>query len=186
MTRYFVGFLLAVGLIIVVIILIIRGLTSGPHAAGPLDLNSYSNSDVKMQLTIDNHVSASATHNDVIITVGADQTTLLVTKGYQGEIVRMQTYPMNESAYAVFLHALTLNGFNLGNNDRALSDERGQCALHDRFIYEVLDGNGNDLERYWHTSCGTGTFKGAPTAIQSLFTLQVPDYNKLVQGIQLY
>src|SRR5215471_9111745 len=112
MARYFIGFLLAVGLIVVVIVLIIRGLTSSP-SKGPseLDLNSYADSNVTVQLTIDSPVSASAKHHDIIINIGSTETTLTVTEGYEHQVKRLQSYPMNVSAYAVFLHALTLNGF---------------------------------------------------------------------------
>lgn len=184
MARYFIGFLLAVGLIVVVIVLIIRGLSSssGPK---PLDLNSYATTNVTVQLTIDSPVAASATHRDIIINVGSTESSLTVTQGYQHSVVRMQSYPMNVASYADFLHALTVNGFTKGNNDPSLKDERGQCALGDRFVYEAIDSNGNDLQRYWRTSCGTGTFQGDAATIRQLFVLQIPDYDQLTADVDL-
>ena len=185
MTRYIVGFLLAVGLIIIAIILIVRALSGGPSGPKPLDLTSYANSDVTVQLTIDGPVSAATTHNGVIITVGNNEATLLVTQGYEGQIVRMKSYSTTANGYAVFLRALAFNGFTKGDANPALRDERGQCALGARFIYEVLDAQGNSLQRYWHSTCGTGTFKGNSTVVRTLFTKQIPDYSSLTSGVAL-
>jgi hypothetical protein len=185
MARYIFGLLLAVGLIVVVIILIVRGFSSGPQGPKALDLNSYASSDASVQFTIDSPVTASADHRDIIITVNNTTTTIRVTKGYEGETVRTNTYPMNVSAFAVFLHALTLNGFTKGDSSPELADERGQCALGDRFMYQVIDGNGKNLERYWHTSCDSGTFKGNALTIRRLFVAQVPDYDDQTTDVSL-
>lgn len=187
MIRYIVGFLLAVGLIVVVIVLIVRGLVSAPQAPSTkgLDLNSFANTSNTVQFTIDTPVAAESTHRDIIITVGGSEASLEVTKGYSGEVVRQQSYPMTSISYAAFLHALTQNGFATGDNTASNRDERGHCALGDRYIYEAIDGNGNSLQHYWYTSCGTGTFKGNVNAIRTLFSRQIPDYYKLTNDVQL-
>lgn len=185
MARYFIGFLLAIGLIVVVIILIIKALTGTHKGPTPLDLPSYANSDVRVQLTIDSPVTAPDTHSDIIMTIGSTQSTLLITKGYDSNVVSMKNYPMTSGAYAVLLKALAYNGFTKGITDPNLADERGHCAQGDRYIYEVLDGSGNDLQRYWRTSCNTGTFKGNVSAIRSLFVRQFPDYGTQTQSAKL-
>jgi hypothetical protein len=185
MARYFIGFLLAVGLIVVVVVLIIRGLTGSHKGPTPLNLPSYADSDVRVQLTIDSPVTSADVHNDVILTVDNTQATLVVTKGYDGDTVRIKSYPTTTSGYAVFLRALAFNNFTKGNNNPNLRDERGRCALGDRFIYEVIDGSGNSLQRYWHTSCGDGTFGGNVSAVRRLFILQFPDYSKLTNDVHL-
>jgi len=186
MARYVIGFLLALGLIILVIILIIKGLTSGGKSPlQTVDLNSYANTGTTVQLIIDSPVTASSQHHDIIINIGNNQASLQVTQGYEGEVVRSKTYPMNVSAYDVFLRSLNLNGFTQSNNDPNLKDERGHCALGDRYIYEVIDETGNDLQRYWSTTCNTGTFKGNIGSIQQLFQKQIPDYGELTNDVQL-
>ncbi|SRR5581483_1965689 len=185
MARYFIGFLLAVGLIVVVVILIIKALTGTHKGPTPLDLPSYANGDVRVRLTIDSSVTAPDTHHDVVLTVGSNQSSLMITKGYDSEVVSMKNYQMTSSAYGVFLKSLAYNGFTKGNNDPNLADERGHCAQGDRYIYEVIDGSGNDLERYWYTSCGTGTFKGNISAVRTLFVHQFPDYSTQTQNINL-
>lgn len=187
MIRYIVGFLLAVGLIVVVIVLIVRGLVSSPQSPstqGP-DLNSFVNTATTVRFIIDTPVAAADTHRDIIITVGNDDANIEVTKGYDGQVVRQQSYPMNSVSYAVFLRSLSINGFAEGDNTAANRDERGHCALGDRYIYSIIDANGNEIQHYWYTSCGNGTFKGTPNTIRSLFRRQIPDYDKLTSDVQL-
>ncbi len=183
MLRYIIGFFVAVGLIIVVLVLIFHG--SNTPVTQPLNLDNDANTAIEVQFTIDNPISSPQTHNDIIITVSNSQSSILITKGYDGQITNMQTYPMSVTGYADFLRALNINGFTLGINDPAVADERGHCALGDRFIYQVLGGNGNNLERYWSTSCNTGTFKGNIPVIQQLFELQIPNYGTLTSNITL-
>ena len=185
--RYIAGFLLAVGLIIVVIFLIIRGLATGPSASSPnvpANLSNYVGTSTAMQFTIDSLVASNDTHYDIVINVSNYQATLTVTQGYDGQVLRTQSYPMTSSSYAVFLRALEFNGFTQGNTDPSLKDERGRCALGNRYIYEIIDGNGNDIQRFWYTSCGSGTFNGSVAAVRQLFTAQIPDYSKLTSDIQ--
>jgi hypothetical protein len=183
MVRYIIGFLLAVGLIIVLIVLIIKGLTSSPQKV--LNIDGYANTDTTVQMTIDSPVTAASNHYDIIINVGNIQASLTITQGYGQQVINTQSYPMNTTAYGVFLRSLMLNGFTDGNNSSSLADEQGHCALGDRYIYEVINGQGSDLERYWNTTCGTGTFEGNISVIHQLFEAQIPDYADLTANIPL-
>ena len=186
MNRYIIGFLAAVGLIVLVIILIVRALVSSPSTPkGVSDLASLVGTGSSVQFTIDSPVTAAVNHYDAIINVSNYQATMTVTQGYEGQVLRTQSYPTGTSAYAIFLRALKYNGFTQGNNDPSVKDERGQCALGTRYIYQVTDSSGNDLQRYWYSTCHQGTFQGNASAVQRLFQLQIPDYNKLVSGITL-
>ena len=185
--RYVVAFLLAVGLIIVVIVLIIHGLVSGPSSAPnvPKNLTDYVGTGTSVQLTIDSPVASASQHKDIIINVSNYEAILTVTQGYEGEVLRSQSYPMSSNAYATFLRALNYNGFTQGNNDPALKDERGRCALGARYIYEIINSNDDSIQRYWYTSCGNGTFNGNPQSVRQLFVKQIPDYNKLTSDVHL-
>ncbi len=187
MNRYIVGFLATVGIIVLIIILIVRSLVSGP-SSNPVaqnDLTSYAGTSTTVQYTIDSPVTSAQTHHDIFISIGNYQAALTVTEGYDGSVVRTQSYPMSTSSYATFLRALKYNGFDQGDNSTSNADERGQCALGDRFIYQVIDSSGNDIQRYWSTTCGTGTFHGSASTIRTLFQKQIPDYNKLTSDIPL-
>ena len=183
MTKYAVGLLVALGFILLAVVLIIRGLVSGPSAPNHPNLTSYADTATSVVLTIDTPVSAASTHNDIIITVDKSAATLRLTRGYDGETVQTQTYPLSVGGYSVFLHALALNGFDKGDDSQSNRDERGQCALGERFIYEIIDPNGSVIQHYWHTSCDTGTSSGEVAAIRQLFIAQIPDYNKLTNDV---
>jgi hypothetical protein len=183
MSRYIAAFLLAIGLIIIVIILIVHGPSTPVQQ--PINLNNDGNSDTTVQLSVDSPITAPSTHHDIIVNVGDSQSSLVITQGYDGQIINSKSYPMSPNAYSIFLRTLMINGFTLGNNSPAVADETGHCALGDRYTYEVIDGNGNVLQHYWSTTCNTGNFEGDIVVIQQLFQSQIPDYQTLTDTISL-
>lgn len=188
-TKYVLGFIAAIGLIVVVIVLLVRSLFSAPSqnpAVVPqMAFTNYADTATTVQLTVDSPITAPTQHHDIIINVGNVNTVLTITQGYDGEVVRSHTYPMSVDSYRVFLAAIFINGFTQGGADPSAKDERGHCALGDRFIYEVIDPSGQTTQRYWSTSCGSGTFNGESTIIRTLFRTQVPDYFQETNDIQL-
>jgi hypothetical protein len=181
--RYIIGLLVTIGLIVLIFVLLLRGSGPGPVVHN-INLDSYAGTNATAELIIDGPIVSEQIHNEAQIIVGNNSVTFNLYKGYNGNLVNTKTYANNESAYAVFLHALDNYGFTKGNADKALSDERGQCATGLRYIY-TLNNNGEDIERYWSTSCGTGTFKGKSGTIIDLFRKQVPDYGTLVANTDL-
>ena len=184
--RYIIGFLITVGLIILLIVLLFRPGGGGKVPVTKTPLINYSTTDTVVRETIDQTINAPQNHRTIQITVGRDTTTFELIQGYDGSPLTTTTYPMTESAYSVFLHALQHQGYTLGNDDSALKDERGYCPLGTRYIFEVVNGSGSDIERYWTTSCGgnaPSTFKGNTSNIRRLFELQVPDYSQLTANV---
>lgn len=184
--RYFVGFAVAIGLLILVILLIVHpgGGSKVPQTQTPL--TSYANTGTVVRLTVDGPINAPQNHRQAQITVGKDATTFEIFQGYDGNSLRTQSYPMSEAAYNSFLHALQLAGFTKGNDDKSLKDERGQCAEGNRYIYEVIQG-GSDIERYWSTSCGrgSGSFQGSAGLVRDLFRAQVPNFSQAAGDVDL-
>lgn len=181
--RYFIGFLVTVGLIILLIVLLFHhGGSKVPVTKTPL--TSYANTDTVVRETIDGPINAPQNHRQLQITVGRDNTTFEEIGGYDGNVIKTQTYGMTQNAYANFLFALNRAGYTQGNTDSALKDERGYCPEGRRYIFEVIQG-GNDLERYWVTTCsGTPkTFNGKSSLIIDLFRAQVPDYTNLTSDL---
>lgn len=181
--RYFLGFLAAIGLIVLVFILVLRGL-SGPRQSNVQTLlTDYSKTKTVMRMTIDGSVNADQNHRQVRVTVGRDENVIETISGYQGEVLDTQIYPNNEEAYFVFLRALQFQGYTKGNPDPARADERGVCPNGKRYIFEIVTGSAT-VQRYWTTSCdGGGTFNGATSSIRLLFQKQVPDYSKMTRGM---
>jgi hypothetical protein len=180
--RFIIGIIVAVGLIVLLVVLLFgRGPAPAPNATK--QMVSYAVTSTVVQYTDDYPVTADQTHVVVETTVGRDQTTLDVERGYQGTVIRTKSYANNPTAYAYFLRALQAAGFTNGKSDTNLRDERGVCPLGHRYIYTIRDGN-NISQRFWSTSCGNlGSFKGNASTVRELFQRQVPDYNVLTSGL---
>jgi len=172
----------------VIIFIIIRLLTGGSPAPGTQnsDLVSLADTDAVVRMTVSNPVQAAETHREIQITVGQNSTDFVLYRGYEGDVVRSKTYEMNQASYSDFLHALQISGdYTNGNDDPALVDEHGYCAIGDRYTYEIIDGDGNVDQHYWSTDCGPKTFRGDADTVQKLFQLQVPDYFDLTADVEL-
>lgn len=180
--RYYIGLLISLGLIILIIFLLFFSPSKNvPTTSKPLV--DYANTGSQVRLTIDGPINADQDHQEVQITVNQNIVTYAQLQGYDGSVANEQQFVNSESAYTVFLHALALAGFTEGNTSSALSDERGYCALGDRYIFELIEG-GQDLERFWATDCGgTKTYEGNLALTLSLFEAQVPNYQTLVEHI---
>lgn len=179
--KYILGFVLTIFLIIFTLFLIFRGgddtATDAPNA--PARLVDYANTTTEVQLTVDFPINADQVHRQDVTRIGRDQATFTAYEGYEGRVLRTQSYANNATAYANFLRALQLVGYGDGRNDPNLRDERGYCPDGSRYIMEIIDGT-NVIQRYWSTSCGNiGSFKGQSNSVINLFKKQIPDYNKL-------
>lgn len=181
--RYLIGLVI---FILLIIFLIIKLLSGGSHKTQlPPSLVSYADTATTVRYTIDNPVQAPQTHNDIIIEVGSSSTDIKVTKGYDGEVVKEQSFPMTTSAYATFLLSLQHSaGYTLGNTDPQLQDERGYCATGDRYSYDIIAGDGHRIQHLWSTSCKDKTFRGLPDVVRELFTAQVPGFDDYTAGIE--
>ena len=122
---------------------------------------------------------------EVRVTVSPDNVTYEQLQGYNGNVVNMKNFANNQDAYAAFLKSLAHAGFTNGNKNSKASDERGYCPLGDRYVFQFSDG-GQDLQRYWATSCGNPkTYLGSLPITISLFKAQIPGYDDLTQDLQL-
>ena len=184
--RYIVGFFITIGLIILILVLLFRGGDS-PVAPvkKPLSLPDYTYTGAVARMIVDGPVVGDQKHNEIQIDVSQDSVTMNVYQGYQQTLLRSQTYSNNTTAWAVFLRSLQRAGYTLGDTSSALRDERGYCPVGTRSIYS-LTNNGSDVMRFWRTSCGQGTAKGQTATFRYLFQKQVPDYSKLVAGINVF
>lgn len=183
--RYILGFLISIGLLILVFVMIFRGGSDPAAPDAPKQLVDYANTNVTVQLIEDYPVNADQTHRQVTTKVGRDVATFTVESGYQGTVLREKSYTNNPTSYANFLRSLQLAGFNTANSDKTLQDERGFCPMGRRYIMEIKD-NERTVQRLWSTSCGNiGSFQGKMDVVQRLFRAQIPEYNALTRGVQL-
>lgn len=184
--RYFVGFLITIGLLILLIMLLFRG--GGDKAKVPTTsrtLDSYAATSAEVSLTTDGPINAASEHNQTRITVGRDQVVYDQIKGYDGNVTKTQAYENTQNAYKNFLLALSHAGFTKGETDPAFRDERGYCPTGNRYIMELYN-EGKSLQRYWATSCGKPkSYLGNLSLTLTLFQAQVPNYSSMSQDLDL-
>lgn len=180
--RYFIGFLVAIGLIILIIVLLFGGSGDSSKTKVPATsktLDSYANTDAEASMLIDGPVNSDQNHRSVKITVGQNSVVYQEFGGYDGQVIQQKMYHNTRTSYATFLRALDLVGFTRGSTDTKLSDERGRCPLGERSVFEFKQGS-HSFERLWVTTCGGAkTYLGNTSATMTLFKQQVPDYTTL-------
>lgn len=186
--RYFLSFLVALGLLVLVIFLLFRDGDKPKSVEAPLtvqNLVDYASSGSEAVMTIDGPVNYVKDHQQVRVTVNRDNVTYEQLQGYSGDAIKVHNFANTQDAYAVFLKSLAHLGFTKGNNDPKGRDERGFCPAGDRYIFEFRQ-DGQELQRYWATTCGGAkTYLGFVSPTVDLFTAQVPGYQDLTEDIEL-
>lgn len=181
--RYFVAFLVTIGLIILLIVLIFGG--GGNKTKVPTtskSLISYAQTDSEVSMTVGGPIRAQSDYQEYKVIVNRDNVKFELVKGYEGDVISSKTYDNNSNAYYNFLAALTRAGFTKGDNSKDLKNETALCPLGSRYVFELTQ-SGEQLERYWITNCsGTKTFLGNFNMTNSLFQNQVPDFNNLTNN----
>jgi len=174
--RYFIGFLITVGLIFFVFVLILRGFQTKPAEVTKSALTDYATTSAQVSMTVDGRVVSEQEHQAYRITVDRSEARIEALSGYENQVVDTRTFTNNQASYYVFLRALDLAGFTKGAklaSDQA-NDERGVCANGRRYIFELTNGT-STIQRYWSATCTSrGTFKGNSSAVKQLFDRQIP------------
>jgi hypothetical protein len=179
--RYFLGFLAVIGVLVLIFVLILRG---GGKDSVETQLTDYTATQTVMRLTIDGPVNADQDHRVIRVTVGRNLTTIDIIQGYEGHTLDSRSYANNEDSYGTFLRALQLAGYTDGNDDPELTDSRGVCSTGRVYTMEIITGS-DTVQKFWRTSCDSGTFGGETNLIRKLFRLQIPDYNLLTRSVGL-
>lgn len=182
--RYFIGFLITVGLIIFLIYLLFSGGGEKPQPAAK-SLESYAPTSAEVSMHIDGPVNSSSLHQQIRVTVSRDDVTYEQMQGYNGNVTKLEVYPNTEESYRNFLRALATSGFTKGNKSEDYKNETGHCPLGSRYVFELRDGL-RSIQRFWTTTCGKpkSYLGNAPVTIE-LFEKQVPNYDDLSQNVRL-
>ena len=183
--RYFIGFLVTIGLVIILIVLLFNGGKKSDVPNTTKQLIDYANTDAEVSMTIAGPINAVSQHQQLRVIVDRNNVTYQQIAGYDDEVTSTQIFANTESAYDAFLHALQHAGFTRGNNAKALKDDVGFCSTGQRYIFELTE-NDRSLQRYWATNCGgTKTYLGSLNLTLTLFQAQVPGYSNLTANTQL-
>lgn len=187
-TRQIVTILIGLGLFILVIILIVRAFSGGGGTetpqVQPTPITSYVDTATEMQVVVSGPIVAQEQHDSIRITVGRDERTIEVLKGYQEEVVASRSFENTQEAYDEFLHALSAYGYANGTSSDE-SGEKGRCSNGSRYVFTIVDG-AREIERRWTTTCESikGNFVGNRVSVMRLFRTQIPtsDYRDLTRG----
>lgn len=137
-------------------------------------LSSYATTNAVTAMYIDGPVRSDQEHMALRISVSKSQAAIELISGYEGRVVRQETFENNTESYANFLKALSKAQFDSPVKKSVSKDERGFCPLRNRFIY-TLDQGATSKIRSWTSTCGTGNFSGNQALVRQLFMRQIPD-----------
>lgn len=184
--KYFLGILGVVFVAIIALVLITSGGGGDKRpAVKKLVVAEEAREGVSAVYTVQGAVTGENQRRAIRIIVNQDERRLEILSGYGEAVERASTFPNTNTAFENFLVALDQAGFD---NKRLtnIEDERGTCPLGRRFIYELREYS-QEMFRLWNTSCGgkLGDFSGRSSTVRRLFELQIPDYNRLVRGVDL-
>ena len=180
-----------VGVFVLIVLLIVFLANRGnkPQQAVSVNKNTnitqYADTSTQVRLTQNGQIIAREDHRVLQITVGQNERTVTVFEGYQGKVLKSQTYLNDVDAYRAFLASLHNNGFTRSKTASPNILPLGACSSGRRYNYDII--NGSDIEQsLWSTSCNSnGTFAGSGSAVRTLFQNQIPEYNKFIQDVRL-
>lgn len=172
-----------IGLGTIVVRIFNRNPDPGPGTSQTAQKGSFADKTNKVRFTTDGAIVGPESHRAIRISIDPSGRTLEILKGYDGEVIRQHSFDNEESAYKQFLIAIDKAGYTR-ENPNVTTDEKGTCPLGIRFIYEATYSSDKPL-RLWSANCTVGRMQGNIGTIQQLFKNQIPDYNKLVAGINL-
>ena len=183
--RYYIGFLIAIGLTIILILLLFAGGSSKTQPTLPMKhLHDYATTDMEIILTVDGPIVADSLHQSYRITISNNEATFQEFQGYENVLINSRSYPNNVDAYYALLSSLTVAGFTKGDATPALANDTGLCPQGDRYDYRMTQ-DGQSLEHYWSTTCGSATYAGNIGLTTWLFQHQIPDFSQLSANINL-
>lgn len=161
-----------------------NGSKSGADKA-PASLVDYANTSTTVRFTQAGRINARENHRVLVITVGQTERTATIFEGYQGKVVKSETYLNDPDAYRSFLAALQNNGYTRSRKVNSATNPLGACSSGRRFNYDILRYD-ETKQSLWSTSCDNrGTFGGKANTVRTLFEQQLPDYNGFVKGMRL-
>src|SRR6266404_4238995 len=188
MRRGFAIFLAFVLFIIFLVVILTHGHKAPAPAPHVMTLPEYADTTASVVMTTDGIVNGDDMHRQIRITVAQDRRLLEVIQGYSGQVIDSHTFYNTNDAYAVFLRSINNGGFvskaKAKKGVSAPSDERGQCPLGFRYVFE-LSNEGSDVSRLWTSSCATGNWGGILDTMQQLFQNQIPNYSTLTENVNL-
>lgn len=143
--------------------------------------------DRSVRMTVRGPIIADEEFNSYTITATSTQRTMTTYVGYLNRQVETKQLLNNIPAYEDFVYALDraqmMEGKELTGD---ANDLRGICATGRVYQFDTLR-NGNVIKSLWTSTCkgSKGSLKASVSQLQSLFQLQIPDYEKMLSKIHV-
>lgn len=176
--------ILAIGVVAFVVIISIAifsidwGGSNNPvkNALKPVNIADYSTTDVQVRMSVRGPIVNNQEHEQMVMTVGRDQTIGQLQSGYQGNVTRTEQTGNNNVSYQAFLSALHNSGFTKEKLAPTGIQYEGACPNGKRYTFEFINGGKDAPKSTWATSCGKkiGTFDGDLSMVRNLFAAQLP------------
>lgn len=148
-------------------------------------VNTTAEHSVKM--TVRGPIVAQENFHSYTITVTPDMRNMTTYKGYLSEKVDEEQLENNVQAYTQFVYALNrakmMDGAPLSGED---NDTRGVCANGKVYEFEVLNQK-KTVQKLWTSTCkgSPGSLKASFSQLSRLFRLQIPNFGKLSDKVDL-
>jgi hypothetical protein len=143
--------------------------------------------DRSVRMTVRGPIVADEVFNTYTITASSTQRTMTTYVGYLNRQVETKQLQNNIPAYEQFVYALDraqmMDAKELTGD---ANDLRGICATGRVYQFDTLRG-GNVIKSLWTSTCkgSKGSLKASVTQLQSLFQVQIPDYQKMLSKIRV-
>lgn len=187
--RRFIAIGIGIFLVLLLLIVLIVNRGTKPEQDASVrredSLVDYASTDTEVRFTKSGKINARENHRVFQVTVGRSKRTVTIFEGYEGRVLKRETYLNDEDAYRAFLAALHNSGYTQAQDAVRNVEPLGVCPTGQRYGYDIIDGS-DTRQSLWSTSCGNtkGTFAGRGSTVRRLFEAQVPDYNAFVRGVQ--
>ena len=186
--RYIIGVFAALLVLIFVFVLIF---TKGNSSQSPTQsaaqvrtLMDYAQQNSSVTLTSVGKVVGVEEQRSIRVVVSSTERRLDILSGFGETVLSTQSFTNTQAASDNFLAALDGQRF-LTSKKTTITDPRSHCPSGQRYEYKLAESE-TTISDLWSVSCDKiGTYGGRTSLVKSLFTRQIPDYNRLVSGVQL-
>jgi len=179
--KYFLGIL---GVILLIIFILVIALGGGSNESSSKDVKKLAEYATEPATAVAfsqaGAINSEENHREVRITVTDSLRQVQIFKGYDGQVLKYETYPNTTSAFRAFLAGIEQVGFS--GERRSKASVESVCPEGLRYSYE-LTSNDEEVINTWSASCDKGTFGGRTSSVRSLFEAQIPDYDDFTDNV---
>lgn len=162
---------------------------SGQNSATKIDTSRDSLLSVteghSVRMTVRGPIVAEENFRAYQISINPNERKMTTYKGYSEVALDNLSYPNSSVSYEQFVYALDKANLVKGNElPKDKNDIRGICATGRVYQFEVFSNN-EVVKNLWTSTCSgsKGSLNASVEQLKNLFSSQIPDYSKKIQGL---